>query len=65
MVVRWKLCSGNLIRAIKAWAIGEVRYSAGIFELEYRNQELTDVKTRKRLTMFGVLHKKGTRAEPL
>ena len=64
LVAKSKLYGGNLIKAIKAWAIGVVRYSAGI--LDWSDRELKvmdvkmDVKTRKRLTMFGAFHKKGS-----
>ena len=60
LVTKSKLYGGNLIKAINAWAIGVVRYSAGI--LDWSDQELKamSAKTRKRLTMFGAFHKKGS-----
>ena len=51
---------GNLIKAINAWTIGVVRYSAGILDWGDRELKAIDVKTRKRLTMFGAFHKKGS-----
>ena len=49
-----------MIGAINAWAIGVVRYSAGILEWNDRELKAMDVKTRKKLTMFGAFHKKGS-----
>jgi len=48
-----------LIAGINAWAIGIVRYTAGV--LEWNKGELTkmDVKTRKTMTMHGAFHIKG------
>ncbi len=50
----------NLIRVINTWAISVVRYSAGILEWTDRELKAMDVKTRKKLTIFGVFHKKGS-----
>ena len=60
LVAKSKLYGGNLITAINAWAIGVVRYSAGILDWSDRELKAMDVKTRKRLTMFGAFHKKGS-----
>ena len=60
LVAKSKLYGGNLIRAINAWAIGVVRYSAGILEWSDRELNAMDVKTRKLLTMFGCFHMKGS-----
>ena len=58
-VAKSNLYGGNLIKAINAWAIGVVRYSVGILDWSDRELKAMDVKTRKRLTMFGAFHKKG------
>jgi hypothetical protein len=42
------------------WAIGVVRYSAGILEWTDRELNAMDVKTRKKLTMIAVFQKKGS-----
>lgn len=60
LVAKSQLYGGNLIRAINAWAIGAVRYSAGILEWNVRELKAMDVKTRKKLTVFGAFHKKGS-----
>ena len=60
LVAKSKLYGGNLIKAVNAWAIGVVRYSAGILDWSDRELKAMDVKTRKRLTMFGAFHKKGS-----
>ena len=49
-----------MIRAINAWAIGVVRYSAGILDWSDRELKAIDVRTRKILTMNGVFHEKGS-----
>lgn len=59
-VAKSKLYGGNLIKAINAWAVSVVRYSAGILDWSDRELKEMDVKTRKRLTMFGTFHKKGS-----
>lgn len=52
LVAKSKLYGGNLIKAINAWAIGGVRYSAGVLDWSDRELNGMDVMTRKRLTMF-------------
>ena len=59
LVARSKLYGGHLIRAINAWAIGVVRYSAGVLDWSDRELKVLDVKTRKRLSLFGVFHEKS------
>lgn len=60
LVARSKLYGGHLMRAINAWAIGVVRYSAGVLDWSDRELKAMDVKTRKRLSMFGVFHEKSS-----
>ena len=60
LVAKSKLYSGNFIKAINMWAIGVVRYSAGILDWSDRELMAMDVKTRKRLTMFEAFHEKGS-----
>ena len=59
LVVRLKLYSGNLIRVIDAWAIGVVRYSAGILDWSEQELRVMDVKSRKGLPIIGAFLKKG------
>ena len=43
-----------------ATSIGVVRYSVGILDWSDRELKAMDVRTRKRLTMFGAFRKKGS-----
>jgi hypothetical protein len=60
LLAKSKLNAGNLVQGINAWAVGVVRYSAGI--LEWTKEELRemDVRTRKVLTMNGGFHRQGS-----
>ena len=60
LLARSKLYAGNLIRGINAWAIGVVRYSAGIIDWTERDLKRMDVKTRKTLSMAGAFHTRGS-----
>ena len=55
-----KLYAGNMVQGSNAWAVGVVRYSAGI--LEWTKAELSemDVRPRKELTMNGGFHRQGS-----
>ena len=55
-VLRSKLNAGNMIQAINTWAVSVFRYTAGI--LKWTHEELLDIdrKTRKMMTMNGMLH---------
>lgn len=55
-----KLYAGNLLRGVNAWAIGVVRYSAGIVEWSDRELKELDTKTRKILAMQGVFRSKSS-----
>ena len=56
LIAKSKLYGGHLIRAVNAWAVSVVRYSAGVLEWSDRELREIDVRTRKLLTMFGVFH---------
>lgn len=60
LVAKSKLYGGNLIKAVNAWAVAVVRYSAGILEWKDRELKAMDVRTRKLLTMFGAYHMKSS-----
>ena len=51
-----KLYAGNMFNGINAWAIGVVRYSAGILDWTTQDVKRMDVRMRKILTMNGALH---------
>ena len=54
-----ELYAGNLIAGINAWAIGIVRYTAGVLDWGVGDLKKMDVKTRKTMTMHGAFHKKS------
>ena len=58
LVAKSKLYGRNLIKAINAWAVGVVRYSAGILDWSDRELKEMDVKTRKVDNVWG-LSKEG------
>ena len=60
LLARSKLYAGNLVRGINAWAIGVVRYSAGIIDWTEVDLKKMDVKTRKTLSMAGAFHTRGS-----
>ena len=45
-----------MFKGINAWAVGVVRYSAGILDWNSEDVRRMVVKTRKILTMNGALH---------
>ena len=51
-----KLYAGNIISGINAWAVGVIRYSAGIIDWTLEDLKRMDIRTRKLLTMNGTLH---------
>ena len=51
-----KLNGGNMIKAINTWAVSLMRYSAGIVEWTKADLDVTGRKTRKLMTMHGMLH---------
>ena len=51
-----KLNGGNMVKAINTWAVSLMRYSAGIVEWTKADLDVTDRKTRKLMTMYGMLH---------
>jgi len=60
LLARSKLYAGNLIRGINAWAIGVVRYTAGILDWTEDDLKRMDIKTRKTLSMAGAFHTRGS-----
>ena len=54
-----RLNAGNLFKGINAWAIGVVRYTAGILDWSKGELKDLDVYTRKTLTMNNVFHRKS------
>ena len=55
-ILKSKLNSGNIVKAINTWGVPVIRYSAGI--VDWNNSELHNMhrKTRKVLNMYQALH---------
>ena len=60
LLARSKLHAGNLVRGINAWAIGVIRYTAGILDWTEDDLKKMDVKTRKILSMAGAFYTRGS-----
>ena len=54
------LNGGNMMRAVNAWAVSVVRYTAGVLDWTQLELEALDKKTRKILTMNGAFHKNSS-----
>ena len=59
LIVRSELNGKNKIEAIDSLAIPTVQYSFGIIDWKYSELKKLDSKTRKILTMHGMLHPKS------
>ena len=55
LLVKSELYGGNLVKGINTWAIGVVRYSAGVLDWTKEDLRQMDVKTRKMLTLCGAV----------
>ena len=58
LVIKSKTNGRNKIRAINAWAVAILRYGAGILHWSKSELNALDRKSRKTMTMYGVLHPK-------
>jgi len=56
---RSKLNGGNLIGNINTWAVGVVRYSAGMVDWTMEEMASMERRTRKNLAINGCLHTKS------
>ena len=56
-LLKSELYAGNLIAGINAWAIGIVRYTAGVLNWGATELKKLDVKTRKIMTLHGAFHR--------
>jgi len=56
LLLKSQLNAGNVITGINAWAIGVVRYGAGVLDWTKEELRALDIKTRKLMTMTGCLH---------
>jgi hypothetical protein len=57
LLAKSKLYAGHLVAGVNAWAVGVVRYSAGILDWTKKDVRAMDVKTRKILAMCGAFRK--------
>ena len=55
-ILKSKLNSGNMVKAINTWAVPVIRYSAGIVDWTKEDLENIDRKTRKLMTINKALH---------
>ena len=60
LLLKSQLYAGNLIAGINAWAIGIVRYTAGVLEWTKKELKQMDIQTRKTLTMHGAFHRNSS-----
>ena len=60
LVLKSKLYSGNMIKAINSWAVSVMRYTAGIIEWSVKELKEIDIRTRKMMTMAGAFHMRGS-----
>lgn len=60
LVARSKLYAGNVIKAVNAWAISVVRYTAGVLDWTKKELKDLDTKTRKILTMNHTFHMRSS-----
>ena len=59
-ILKSKLNSGNMVKAINTWAVPVIRYTAGIVEWSKSELQNLDRKTRKALTMYKALHPRAS-----
>ena len=50
---------GNVVAGMNGWAVGIIRYGAGVLDWTKEELKSIDSKTRKLMTMNGSLHPKG------
>ena len=55
-MLKSKLNSGNLVKAINTYAVAAIRFTAGIVKWNKEELGTLDQKTRKRLTTYGGFH---------
>ena len=58
LIMKSKLNGKNKIQAINAWAVAILKYRAGIINWKIDELKKMNRRTRKTLTMYGVLHPK-------
>ena len=59
LILKSKLNGKNKITAINTWAVAIFRYGAEIIDWKESELKSIDGKTRRMLTMYGAMHRKG------
>ena len=60
LLLKSKLSSRNLIKAINSWAVAIVRYSAGVIGWTAKELKRIDITTRKRMTLAGAFYMRSS-----
>ena len=55
-ILKSKLTGKNVIMAVNTWAVSVLRYGAGVINWTKAELESIDRKTRKQMTIYGMLH---------
>ena len=55
-ILKSKLNGKNVIKAVNTWAVSVLRYGAGVINWTKAELESIDRKTRKQMTVYGMLH---------
>ena len=58
LILKSKWNGKNKIQAINAWEVAMLKYRAGIINWKIDELKKMDRRTRKTLTMYGILHPK-------
>ena len=58
-LLRSQLNGGNAIAGMNAWAVGIIRYGAGVLDWTKEGLKSIDIKIRNLMTMNGSLHPRG------
>ena len=58
-LLRSQLNGRNVIAGMNSWAVGILRYGAGVLDWTKEELKSIDIKTRKLMTMNGSLHRRG------
>ena len=58
-LLRSQLNGGNVIAGMNAWAVGIIRYGAGVLDWTKKELKSIDIKSRKLMTMNESLHLRG------
>ena len=60
LLLKSQLYSGNLIKAINAWVVAVVRYSASVVGWTAKELKRIDITTRKRMILASAFHMRSS-----